>query len=66
LTQLNIEIFATVPPDVFTHVLERNTTGHYAVCGHTWHSLQLVDYALLSLLRPGAIDFFLIFSDYLH
>lgn len=36
--------------DVFTHVLERNTTGHYAVCGHTWHSLQLVDYALLSLL----------------
>jgi hypothetical protein len=58
LTQLNIEIFATVPPDVFTHVLERNTTGHYAVCGHTWHSLQLVDYALLSLLRPGAIDFF--------
>ena len=29
-----------------------------AVCGHTWHSLQLVDYALLSLLRPGAIDCF--------
>ena len=36
--------------DAFTRVLERNTTGHYAVCGHTWHSLQLVDYALLSML----------------
>lgn len=22
---------------------------HYAVCGHTWHGLQLADYALLSL-----------------
>jgi len=23
---------------------------HYAICGHTWHGLQLVDYAMLSLV----------------
>ncbi|CAK9089276.1 Uncharacterized protein SCF082_LOCUS42130, partial [Durusdinium trenchii] len=38
-------------------VLERNSTGHYAVCGHTWHGLQLVDYALLSELPHGCILF---------
>mmetsp|Transcript_96664 Transcript_96664/g.277595 ORF Transcript_96664/g.277595 Transcript_96664/m.277595 type:complete len:610 (+) Transcript_96664:1-1830(+) len=23
---------------------------HYAICGHTWHGLQLVDYAMMSLV----------------
>lgn len=36
--------------DTFTRVLGRNSSAHYAVCGHTWHGLQLVDYALLAEL----------------
>jgi len=32
-----------------TAVLASNETRRYAVCGHTWHGLQLVDYAFLAL-----------------
>lgn len=44
------ELWTNEPDAGLLRVLERNNTGHYAVCGHTWHGLQLVDYALLSEL----------------
>lgn len=31
-------------------VLSREDETNYAVCGHTWRGLQLIDYALLSLI----------------
>lgn len=40
----------TQSPDLGTEMLRPNEGGHYAVCGHTWHGLQLVDYAFFSLV----------------